>query len=65
VDPLEDFYDPGNNAFLACMALPKTLVPKIIFIDCCLCLADWLDSLIGQGGLLLVVSHLFLLQSQF
>ncbi len=32
---------------------------QIIFIDCSLFLSDWVHSLIGPSGLLLVVSHLF------
>jgi hypothetical protein len=32
---------------------------QIAFINFSLFLTDWLDSLIGPGGLLLVVSHIY------
>jgi hypothetical protein len=56
VDSQEDGCDPEK---IHNFRSPLVNTRQIIFIDYSLCVFDWLNSLIGPDGLLIVVSHLF------
>jgi hypothetical protein len=62
VNPLEYFYNPGKMHSLqnsSGTALEESNKYTQIVIINCPRVSDRLDSLIGPGGLLLVVSHIF------